>query len=405
MIRAKEIQEALLHLVGWEQHYDTSEFSIDESLTQSESGMYFQQIHPLLTLENLQSIAPQFKNDGEDHFSKWLESKTKASIMKAVNRYINDKLAKRTTQDLVEHKTLFDGTGRLTDLVKNRNNLVGFEIVPIRSKGITTKINKIGLQFTKAGKYTLYIYHSSNQGVVYTINVTKSAGNSLEWFDLSDIVLPYESKNNDAGGSWFICYKQSELPEGSQAIYKTRDWSKGPCRTCSRTEFTSWQAWSKYIEVHPFRISEELLEDAGAPFSNDFSSDFKNNPCIMWDYEQNTYTYDTNYGINLDISISCDLTDFIINQRYIFQDVIAKQLAVDMLREFAYNASVRTNRRSINASRVDILYELDGDSASMKKSGLGYQLELAYKAVELSTEGIDRVCLPCVNNGIRYRTI
>ena len=76
-----------------------------------------------------------------------------------------------------------------------------------------------------------------------------------------------------------------------------------------------------------------------------------------------------------------------------------------MLCEFAYNANVRTNRHSINASRIDILYEIDGDSSSMKKSGLGYQLELAYKALKVNTDGIDRICLPCRNNGVKYRTI
>ena len=76
-----------------------------------------------------------------------------------------------------------------------------------------------------------------------------------------------------------------------------------------------------------------------------------------------------------------------------------------MLREFAYNANVRTNRHSINASRPDILYEIDGDSASLKKSGLSYQLDMAINAIKLDTSGIDKVCLPCRNNGIKYRTI
>ena len=123
------------------------------------------------------------------------------------------------------------------------------------------------------------------------------------------------------------------------------------------------------------------------------------------DVENNQYTYDNNYGLNLEVTVSCDITDFIIEQRMMFQDVIAKQVAVDMLREFAYNSNVRTNRHSINASRLDILYEVDGDSSSMKKSGLSYQLDMAFKAIKLSTSGIDRVCLPCRNNGIKYRTV
>lgn len=437
MIRINDLQEKLLHLIGWQQYYDTSVLSISESLTQSESGMYFQQSHPLITLDNLSSIAPDFKNitypeysskieykkgnivsyNGYSYkalrdcinkeitngdywiitspFSEWLENKTKASIQKAVTRFINEKMVKGATKILFENKTLFDGTGRIVDVIKNKKNLVGFEIIPVRSKGVTTKINKIGLQFTKPGEYTIYIMHSSNIAPIYTLKLNKIKNNSIEWFNLNDIYLPYESLNNDAGGSWYICYLQSNIPEGSQAIRKNKDWSKEPCRACSRSEYESWKVWSKYLEVHPFYINEEFI-------NNEYDGE---QSVYMWDIEKNQYTYDTNYGINLEISIGCDITDFIINQRNLFQDIILKQLAVDMLREFAYNANIRTNRHSLNASRVDILYEIDGDSSSMKKSGLGYQLDRAYKAIELGTEGLDRICMPCVNNGIKYRSI
>ena len=62
MIRAIDIQEKLMHLVGWEQSYDTTDLQISDALTESESGIYFQQIHPLLTLQNMSCIAPDFKN-------------------------------------------------------------------------------------------------------------------------------------------------------------------------------------------------------------------------------------------------------------------------------------------------------------------------------------------------------
>lgn len=448
MVRALDIQEKLLHLIGWEQNYDTSDLKISDALTVSESGLYFQQIHPLLTLQNMSCIAPDFKNmtfeeynaekpyskgnvikygsllykalqnstgkqpDIESEywveinpFSEWLESKTKASIQKAISRYCNEKIAQGTYKTLCENRTLFDGTGRLVDVVKNKKNLVGFEIVPIRAKGVTTKINKIGLQFTEPGEYTLYLMHSSMDAPVKIIKLNKIRKNSIEWFSLNDVYLPYQSEDNDAGGSWYLCYFQSELPEGSQAIRKDKDWSKEPCNSCSRREYLAWMAWSKYIEVHPFFVNEELINGVQDDFNDDFNNDFSKQPIHLWDVENNQYTYDNNYGLNLEITISCDITDFIIEQRMLFQDIIAKQVAVDMLREFAYNANVRTNRHSINASRLDILYEVDGDSSSMKKSGLSYQLDMAFKAIKLSTEGIDRVCLPCKNNGIKYRTV
>ena len=446
MVRANDIQDKLLHLIGWEQNYDASDLKISDTLTVSESGIYFQQIHPLLTLQNIACIAPDFKNmTFEDYntkqsyskgnvvkydeklykalqkalnkqpdieseywveanpFSEWLESKTKASIQKAIARYCNEKIAQGTYKTLCENRTLFDGTGRLVDVVKNRKNLVGFEIVPVRAKGVTTKINKIGLQFTEPGEYTLYLMHSSMDAPVKIIKLNKIRKNSIEWFSLNDVYLPYQSEDNDAGGSWYLCYFQSELPEGSQAIRKDKDWSKEPCNSCSRKEYMAWMAWSKYIEVHPFFVNEELVEAVN--FNDDFNDDFEKQALHLWDVENNQYTYDNNYGLNLELTISCDITDFIIEQRMLFQDVIAKQVAVDMLREFAYNANVRTNRHSINASRLDILYEVDGDSSSMKKSGLSYQLDMAFKAIKLSTEGIDRVCLPCKNNGIKYRTV
>ena len=446
MVRALDIQEKLLHLIGWEQNYDTSDLKISDALTVSESGLYFQQIHPLLTLQNMSCIAPDFKNmtfeeynaekpyskgnvikygsllykalqnstgkqpDIESEywvetnpFSEWLESKTKASIQKAIARYCNEKIAQGTYKTLCENRTLFDGTGRLVDVVKNKKNLVGFEIIPVRAKGVTTKINKIGLQFTEPGEYTLYLMHSSMDAPVKIIKLNKIRKNSIEWFSLNDVYLPYQSEDNDAGGSWYLCYFQSELPEGSQAIRKDKDWSKEPCGSCSRKELLAWMAWSKYIEVHPFYVNEELVEAVN--FNDDFNEDFAKQPIHLWDVENNQYTYDNNYGLNLEITISCDITDFITEQRMLFQDIIAKQVAVDMLREFAYNANVRTNRHSINASRLDILYEVDGDSSSMKKSGLSYQLDMAFKAIKLSTEGIDRVCLPCKNNGIKYRTV
>ena len=446
MVRAIDIQEKLLHLIGWEQNYDTSDLKISDALTVSESGLYFQQIHPLLTLQNMSCIAPDFKNmtfeeysaekayskgnivkynellykalqnsvgkqpDIESEywvetnpFSEWLESKTKASIQKAISRYCNEKIAQGTYKTLCENRTLFDGTGRLVDVVKNKKNLVGFEIIPIRAKGVTTKINKIGLQFTEPGEYTLYLMHSSMDAPVKIIKLNKIRKNSIEWFSLDDVYLPYQSDDNDAGGSWYLCYFQSELPEGSQAIRKNKDWSKEPCGSCSRKELLAWQAWSKYIEVHPFFVNEELVEAIN--FNDDFNNDFAKQPIHLWNIDNNQYTYDNNYGLNLEITVACDITDFIIEQRMLFQDIIAKQVAVDMLREFAYNANVRTNRHSINASRLDILYEVDGDSSSMKKSGLSYQLDMAFKAINISTQGIDRVCLPCKNNGIKYRTV
>ena len=164
------------------------------------------------------------------------------------------------------------------------------------------------------------------------------------------------------------------------------------CRACNRRDYEAYLAWSKYTEINPFRVN-----------GNDFS--IEDESLALWDAEDMQYFTDKTWGLNLDITVGCDLTDFIVDQRWLFQDVLMKQMAVDALREFVYNPNVRTNRHSVNAGRTEILYEIDGDSSSMRESGLAYELKQAFDAISLTTSGINRVCLPCCNHGLRYKPI
>lgn len=388
MYRAGKIKEIFLHLLGWRQHYNEAELKISEELTKSETGQYYQDMHPLLTLENIRSIAPEFSEEKEQQeamFSSWLKTKTEASILKAIESYYSVQLADKTVKNLLESKVLFEGAGRMTDVVRPTNSLAGFEIIPIRAEGVTLKIEKISLQFNQNGNFTLYLMHSSSIEPIRTIEVEYTKNGGIQWIEEADLYLPYMSENTDAGGSWFLCYNQKELPEGMKAIEKNRDWSKEPCRSCSNSDYVSWQAWSKYLEVHPFKVPapEEVK---------------------MWDISDNIYTYTTNYGLNLKVTMECDLTDIIVEQRKSFQNVIGLQVAADMIREFAYNPNFRINRMQQNFSRNELLYELDGDSQGYKKSGILYRLEKAMEALRIDTTGINRVCMPCKSEGIRYRT-
>lgn len=453
MLRAKHIQDSLLGLIGWKQTDDANpDLLLSSNLLGSESGLYYQQAHPLLTLNNMASIAPDFsdytKPEYEDTvtylkdqvikvttateetmvvkyfkaignvptgvkpgvsegwpnywietspFSEWLEDKTRSTIYKAIYTYLNDKQNKGTYRNLLEDRILFDVTTRISDKINNTNALVGFEIIPARAKGVTIKVNKIGLHFSMPGTYKVYIMHSSKLGPVYSLTFTKTQPNTCEWFKTDSLYLPYIGSEDDTvAGSWYVCYLQSELPVNSQAINRSYDWSGMTCRTCNRRDYEAYLAWSKYMEINPFRVNSNdlVFDESGEVPTLD-----------LWDAEDMQYFADKTWGINLDVTVGCDLTDFIVDQRWLFQDVLMKQMAVDALREFVYNPNVRTNRHSVNAGRTEILYEIDGDSSSMRESGLAYELKQALSAVSLATSGINRVCLPCCNHGLRYKPI
>lgn len=434
MLRLDEIQNALFGVVGWEQDYNPNN-QIDPRLCVSESGLTFQGAHPLLTLENIRSIMPddylfkypnwkddvpysegakvKHKNtiwkaknantgsepadnnpDWEEYnlLSDFLEHLTRQAINTAIQNFIQIKQLNEETKSLLERRTFFDGAARLKATIDNSHKLVGFEIVPVRSMGVTTKIEKIGLQMVGAtGTVKLYLFHSSQFEPmrVIELNYTNTKG-GFEWFTPeTPIYLPYIQNGTDAGGAWFLCYSQDALPFGMEALNVSKDWSTEPCQTCLGGSIESWKQLTKYLQV--------------SPFSTSIPDDFAENP-EMFDIAEVAYTNTMNYGMNLEISVGCDLTDFIIKERGIFANVIQKQVAVSALRTIAMNPNVRINRNQVNVTRDELLYEIDG-APQGKQSGLAYELKQAYKALSLDTRNLDRICLQCNNHGVKYRTV
>ena len=429
MIRISAIQEALMHLVGWEQSFNPQE-QIDESLTESESGLTFQQAHPMVTLENIRAIMPEEymyqypAYNAETEYSKgakvskdnkvwesvsnhnvgntpsaeseawkeyqfindWLKRLTNNAIAKTIQTFLTQKSLLKETKSLLERRSLFDYAGNLNNLSENGQRLVGMEIEPAYSMGVSTKIEKIGLQMVGAtGKVKLYIFHSSmvEPYKVIEFNVAKGNG-TMEWMTLNDCYLPYMGDT----GAWYLVYNQADLPNGMQAVNVTKDWSREPCGTCNRGSLEVWRAITQYMMISPFRVkSLETFEEYPE----------------LWDIADNVYTNTHNYGINMEISVGCDLTDFIIAQRAIFATCLQRQLAVDELRTLALNPQVRVNRLQANAGTAELLYEVDGNPQG-RVTGLGKDLQDAYNALDLDTRGIDRICLTCKKTGIRYTT-
>lgn len=440
MIRINEICEALKNVCGWEQSYDPAK-AIDDNLTQTESGLYFQGAHPLLTLDNMEAIMPddwgiqypvwdaltqwkqnkvvQYGNDtngnklfwkakadnvGEEPtedslfwskyniLSDFLERMTRNGIATAIQTFTQIKQLDKETRNLLERRTFFDGAGRIRATLQNNHKLVGFEIVPVRAMGVTAKIEKIGLQMTGGtGVVRMYLFHSSQIDPIKTFDLNFTVTNGgFQWFPLNDCYLPYISDKNNAGGAWFLCYNQDELPAGMEAINVSKDWSREPCGTCNIGSVEVWRELTKYLQVTPFMYN--------APET------FAEYP-ELWDIAYTMYTRTQNYGLNCEITIGCDLTDFIISQRQIFQTVIQRQVAAIALRTLAMNPNVRVNRNQSNATRMDILYELDGNTSGVRPGGLGYDLKKAYEALRIDTQGLDRICLSCNNRGVKYRTV
>ena len=452
MIRIEDIKRELDHVVGWEQGLVPKDLIADE-LTETESGLYFQEAHPMVTMENLRAVMPEmdvklypewnrykfykkgsvvrkgdllfiakanniakvprtkdFNDDFNDDFARseggigqavywerfdpqsvWLRSLQDGVTAKTVQTFLQVKSLLKESRPLLERMTFFDGAGRIQNTLPSGQRLVGMEIIPAYSMGVTAKIERIGLQVTGAtGTVRVYLFHSSQPDPIQVedLEFTKTNG-GFQWFTMKDWYMPFISDANNSGGAWYLVYDQAALPEGMECVNVAKDWSREPCGTCNIGSLAAWRALTKYLSISPFRVR-----------SSETFAEFPE----LWDIAENVYTNTVNYGLNVEVTVQCDLTDFIIEQRQMFATVLQREMAAKVLRMLAMNPSVRVNRNQSNASHLDLLYEVDGNPQG-RKTGIGYELEKAYEALDLDTRGIDRLCMTCRPVGVRYRNV
>lgn len=431
MIRLAEIITAFKSLVGWRQDYDPRR-AIEEHLTHSASGLMFQDAHPMVTLENIAAIMPQ---DYDSKYPEWevenvyaandkcryqgrvylaveptqgvspeanesgwraynplsdyLTEITEAGISRAIQRFSTAKQSAKESTTLVRSEALVDAPGRVANTITPTSKLVGFAFRVLRGVGVTVKLDKIALQMAGAsGTVKLYLFHSSQFEPLHTYELDISENVSgFQWMIPSeDLYLTNPCKDTGLDGVYYLCYHESELPEYMRAVNASRDWSRRPCGSCNQGNLSLWNALEQLVTVRPFAAvtAEDFSDNPVCPVSEEMSSE----PTLS-------------YGFNFVVQVGCDITDFMIQQGEVFASAVQLEVAYDILRRLALNPNVRVNRNQLNASRAELLYEIDGDTQG-RPTGIAARLAAAYKGLEVSTQGIDRICLSCNNRGIRY---
>lgn len=368
MYNANEIKTGLIGLIGWRQNGDSAGTQLTGLMT-SESGLYFNDVHPLLTFDNLESIAPDY--DGFD-ITSWLQEKTEAGIIGAVEDWIRKKFEVRTAKGLIESERLFGTGGSPGNVDVNKGLLVGLELIPPMGRGVKTKIERLGLQFTDAQTITIRLFKNGVPEYQNSVTVTYASANALHWE-----AVDWEMDNKEI---YYLVYEQSSVT--GQSVNGTQQ----------HTAVGYYRAGIGYAPYFP--VGKYLK---ATPFNNTGSFG-------SIDPADNTYHSMTNYGLNVEFSARCDYTDFIIRHKGILKSLIQKRVGMDLLREMAYNPNTRVNRHESNASLEQILYEIDGDSQG-KAGGLKYQYDMELEATSMDQSAIDPVCVPCRKRAVKYRTV
>jgi len=432
MYREADFQACMAGLVGWRQNTNPDYATLPTSLTNSSTGLYFQDEHPLISIQNIDqcdfnydqfnypayvgatvypvAVGPQSwvrftdnkvyaslqaGNVGHapdvspafwelvDQTAQKIAQITSAAASKLLTRVFTDKKLNEVTKSIFENIQLFDGAGSLLNKEIPQDRFCGFEIFLKDNRDLITVIKKLGTQFTTTNPdFVLYIFHSSQSEPLQKIPLALAKAISFEWTSLPSTILKYLSYDYGVGGSFYIGYYEEDMADGCMAINKGYDFATIPyCRSCNN-DFRYWSSWSEYLRIQPFTVGASDIVGIKP-------SDLAGNP-TLWDIHTNQYQYTKNFGLNLDLTVKCDVTDFLCRETYLFTDCLMKQVAMDVLNLIAFNFRNNTAAKQTKDLAMYALNNKDNNTP-----GVSSKFEKAIKALSFDISDMNDACLPC----------
>lgn len=344
------IKTNLSGVVGWRQPLETEFAILDAANLTSSSGLIFQGVHRLVTVENIKNSLPESLSDAE--FNTELLNMQKDAIQKIVQSVFQ--LKKPRTKALLDKLRLYDNANVKDDLLPSvAGRWVGYEIDLAKNNNLKVVIDALGSEFNgiQAG-VTISLFHSSQKAAVVTFSLDTIALDS-KFDDLTGFIMDYLTF---VGGTYYIGYEQDDLGV-VQALGRSFDVSEVPNKP-------------KHFDIRPIRVENYVGPD-------------------LFDIDDIEISSET-HGLNFEFTTTADITNLISDQKQTFADLISKQMAIDVLTTMIY--SIRTNAIKEETRRMALL-ELKGTDKN-RKIGLEWRLERAIEETEFDFSALDPLIVP-----------
>jgi len=344
------IKANLAGVVGWRQPQETEFAIIDAANLASSSGLFYQGVHRLVTVENLRNALPEALSDSE--FNDEIFDMQKDAIQRVVQSVFQ--LKKPRTKALLDKFRLYDNANVKDDFIENvAGQWVGYEIDLAKNNNLKVVIDALGSEFDaiKIG-LDIKLFHSSKKDAIVTFLLTTLAGDS-KFDDLVDFVMDYLTF---VGGTYYIGYEMDDL---------------GAVRALNRTFDVSEKANEpKHFGIRPIRVENYVGPD-------------------LFDIDDIEIASET-HGLNFEFTTTVDITNLISDQKQTFADLISKQMAVNVLQTLIN--STRTNAIK-QETRTIALLELKGTDKN-RQIGLEWQLARAIEETEFDFSDLDPLIVP-----------
>lgn len=411
------IQATFQGLVGLLQPNDPNvpQIPTGNALLTSNTGLYMQNIHPLASLENLFYAAPDFTiykwaawisgaayvannvvnyTDGNLYkcilavtgttappadathwvlyrpFIDWLTQFYTQASTNYIGEVVQRKKLLKMGKALIEKQEIYRGYGNQNNLIVGLGRAVGFELKPAPVDGLLMQIDQIGIQLSAVQtELNLYLYHSSQLAPITVFHVANIGRQNFDWQALSNCILGFKTHGTDTSGVYYLVYYEADLT--GQAVAKTWDFTSAPCIGCDSVNAAAYNKWSKYTRIRTIEVAAQYLDPARNLFDINYIS----------------YNTNSNFGLNLTVTVRCDLTQRIVDTRLLFGDGFAKQLAYEALKVIAYSGRINPYNDKVNKmAMADLDPKISGAYIC--------EWDEAVDAANMDLTGFSQSCMP-----------
>lgn len=337
MINIAKIQTSLIGLIGFKQPFNPDYAVVDADNQLSKSG-YFVTDNPYAKIEYIKDNQ-DYVQISDANFNVVLEQLKQSAISNVCNQVFSE-------YDFLDRNLLFKNATRKTNTNVLPIGFVGYRIEVGNTKNIAFKLNRVLLDFQGTGTIKLLLWNTSKLEVLQTKEIDITT-------DHQEVVLDWilDNSGNTYKGDYYIGYNTTDL---TVTPFK-RDYENGNVMSSF-----------KYLCIEQISVPNHNTETL---------------------FDVSTYdglSEDT--GLNFDISVFDDYTDFVINNAYLFARAIQIDCQIQCIQ--LYLSSLRSNlTQSISAQLYEkIMIELEGTSTDSLINVKGLKNQLIGEITSIRSE-------------------
>lgn len=389
-------------------------------LSETLTGVYVQDLHPLLTLETLQAALPGL-TDATPSAPVWDEATTYAAGAVVLESSPGDRLFRAKTTNLNQppatnaddwqattrlaaaleagrvaalrrlltgfrlHQNvgqyakrlrdrtpLYLGEARATNLVPKSGRFVGYRFT-LREADLACEVQRLGLQLSEAQSLAVYLFHSSQTAPVATFELAYDQPGRFQYFDVTPTAL------DRTEGHYLLGYFEASLT--GQALESAPRVFMDGCGACDSASAAQRSAWGRYVGVVPLRVGSP-----GTPGTLGFAP------------EATQDTPESAYGLNAVMSFRCDPTELFIRERWAFAPAVQAALKLHFLEQIAFTQRVSGLSEAAAAMAKELL-------ESARPNNPRTEFLESLKALSIEFSSLNRLCLPSsMAGGFAVRT-